>query len=179
MTTLLIWLLPAILLFWSVGAYNRLVRLRGEVKAAFAGIDAELQRHIELAQDLPSDDEDLIRVRGGTPLWNQVRAATGQLSSSLGAARARPLDPQGIAALRSAADVFTMAWDRAEREDAHDLAGSRLPESVAITRSQLMAQSLVAAAQFNDAVARYNQAIAQFPAVLLAWIFGFRAGRSL
>lgn len=32
---------------------------------------------------------------------------------------------------------------------------------------------------FNQAVGRYNDAIAQFPAVLLAWLFGFQPGRGL
>ena len=34
-------------------------------------------------------------------------------------------------------------------------------------------------ARFNEAVARYNEAIGQFPALLLAWVFGFKRGRAL
>lgn len=172
MSSLLAWLLPAVLLFWSVGAYNRLVRLRAEVKGAFAGVEAELQRHIELVQQLPQDT-------AGQALWSQVRAATTQLGTSLAAARARPVDAQGIEALRAAGDVLSMAWDRAEREDVHDLAGSRLPEATAAARAQLLARIHAAALQFNEAVERYNRAIAQFPAVLLAWVFGFKPGRPL
>lgn len=178
MSSLLAWLVPAILLFWCVGAYNRLVRLRAEVKSAFANVEAELQRHIQLAQDLPLDD-DQTRFTGPRPVWTQVHAATAQLSSSLAAVRTRPLDPQGIAALQAAGEVLSMAWERAEREDAHDLAGSRLPESMAANRAQLVAQVQAAATTFNAAVMRHNQAIAQFPALLLAWIFGFKAGRTL
>ena len=33
--------------------------------------------------------------------------------------------------------------------------------------------------QFNDAVTQYNAAIAQFPASLLARVFGFKAARAL
>lgn len=32
---------------------------------------------------------------------------------------------------------------------------------------------------FNEAVLHYNAAIAQFPANLLAWVFGFKAARRL
>jgi LemA protein len=32
---------------------------------------------------------------------------------------------------------------------------------------------------FNSAVAEYNEAIAQFPAVILAWLFGFHPARGL
>ena len=73
----------------------------------------------------------------------------------------------------------SMAWDRAEREDAHDLAGPRLSESLVATRAQLVLQVQAAASQFNEAVVRYNHAIAQFPAVLLAWVFGFKSGKLL
>ena len=70
-----------------------------------------------------------------------------------------------------------MAWERAERDDAHDLAGPRLPETVTARRAQLAQQAHAATDQFNQAVVRYNEAIAQFPAVLLAWLFGFKPGR--
>ncbi len=179
MMSLLIWLLPAVLLFWSVGAYNRLVRLRGEVKSAFATVEAERQRHIQLAQELPAGDEDLSRASGATPTWTHVHAATAQLVSSLAGARARPLESQALEALRAAANVFEMAWERVEREDAHDLAGPRLSESLVATRAQLVLQVQAAASQFNEAVVRYNHAIAQFPAVLLAWVFGFKSGKLL
>ncbi len=179
MSSLFDWLVPAILLFWCVGAYNRLVRLRADVKSAFAAVEAELLRHIQLAQELPTDDEDMARFTGPRQLWTQVHAATAQLTSSLASARARPLDPQGIAALQSAGEVLSMAWERAEREDAHDLAGPRLPESISTSRAQLVLQVQAAANTFNAAVNRYNQAIAQFPAALLAWVFGFKAGRAL
>ena len=46
-------------------------------------------------------------------------------------------------------------------------------------RAQLMVQAHVAIDQFDQAVGRYNEAIAQFPAVLLAWLFGFKPGRGV
>lgn len=172
MTDLILWLAPALLVFWSVGAYNRLVRLRGEVRSAFGQIDAELQRHLDLATTLPADAEE-----GST--WGQLLAANRQVQLCLATARAKPLDGSAIAALVAAGEVLTLAWDRAEREDAHDLAGPLLPPSVPIARAQLMTQVQAAAAQFNEAVARYNRAVSQFPAVLLAWIFGFRPAHAL
>ena len=72
-----------------------------------------------------------------------------------------------------------MAWERAERDDAHDLAGPRLPDDRHARRAQLAQQTQAATEQFNQAVIRYNEAIAQFPAVLLAWLFGFKPGRGL
>jgi LemA protein len=37
----------------------------------------------------------------------------------------------------------------------------------------------VAIDRFDRAVSRYNEGIAQFPAALLAWLFGFKPGRSV
>ena len=43
----------------------------------------------------------------------------------------------------------------------------------------IMRQADALGTQFNEAVDRYNHAIAQFPALLVAWLFGFRSGRRL
>jgi LemA protein len=72
-----------------------------------------------------------------------------------------------------------MAWDRAERDDAHDLAGPRLPENFSSERQQLESMAQAATERFNQAVVQYNEAIAQFPAALLAWLFGFHPARGL
>ena len=45
------WGLVALLLFWSVGAYNRLVRLRSRASRTFAALALLLQRYGELLQD--------------------------------------------------------------------------------------------------------------------------------
>jgi len=42
-----------------------------------------------------------------------------------------------------------------------------------------VAQTEMARAEFNKAVERYNAAVTQFPAVLLARLFGFRPAQSM
>ncbi|MBE7942076.1 MULTISPECIES: LemA family protein [Ramlibacter] len=171
----LTWTACAVLLFWGVGAYNRLVRLRAEAHAAFAAVEAEFTRQVELVRgELPPPQPG-----GSEGLFVALHAAATQFAATLAAARARPLEPGGIAALSAAEGVLSLAWERVEREDAHDLAGPRLPENLSLRRAQLALQARAAAEQFNAAVARYNAAIAQFPALLLALLFGFRPGRSI
>jgi len=168
------WTIAAVLMFWSVGAYNRLMRLRAEANGAFASVDAEFARHVGLVRDnLPQLDEE------ATSFWAALHAAAGQLAATLAAARAKPLDPENIAALSSAHEVLGMAWERTERDDAHDLAGPRLPDTLLLRRAQLLLQAHAATENFNSAVVRYNEAIAQFPALLLAWLFGFKPARAL
>jgi len=174
--------IAALLLFWTVGAYNRLMRLRAEANTAFAGLDAELAKQVALVREClppaeatqPATLED-----AGSSFWAGLHGAAAQFAASLAAARTRPLEPDGIEALSAAQDVLAMAWERAERDDAHDLAGARLPESITARRAQLAMQTHVAIDQFDRAVGRYNEAIAQFPAIVLAWLFGFRPGRGV
>jgi LemA protein len=47
------------------------------------------------------------------------------------------------------------------------------------SRTQHTLQCIAAADRFTRAVAHYNAAIGQFPAVLLAWLFGFEPGRGI
>ena len=43
-TQIILLALGAVLLFWVVGAYNRMVRMRNEIGNAFAQIDVQLKR---------------------------------------------------------------------------------------------------------------------------------------
>jgi LemA protein len=175
------WVVAAVVLFWMLGGYNRLVRLRSEAKHAFEALDTELTRQVKLVQQCvpPEEDQPQSQFAGGSAFWAGLQGAAAQLQASLASARARPLDPERIAALGAAQEVLVMAWDRAERDDAHDLAGPRLPENFSSEREQLTGMTLAAIEHFNRAIHRYNEAIAQFPAVLLAWLFGFHPGRGL
>lgn len=181
--SLLAWLVLAVLLFWSIGAYNRLVRLRAEVKAGFALLEAQLQQEVQLVRTLlPAGEpgpDSLFPGQGQPSFWAGLEGAASQLAATLTLARARPLDPERIAALSTASDVLATAWERIERQDAHDLAGPRLPPSLSSSRASLLTQAQAAVTQYNRAVADYNQAIAQFPAMLLAWVFDFKPGRPL
>lgn len=175
-----LWVAAAVLLFWAVGAYNRLMRLRAEANAAFAALDEDLTKQVELVRTLPAADATQPAPLDGEPgLWASLHAAAGQCAASLSAVRNRPLNREGISALATARDVLAHAWARAEHDDAHDLAGPRLPQDVLQQRAQLAVQALSAADHFDRSVLRYNAAIRQFPAVILAVLFGFRPGRPL
>jgi LemA protein len=176
------WTVAAVLLFWSVGAYNRLVRLRAGANNAFAAVEAELTRQAELVRThLPPPEPTQPAPLEAEPMsfWGALHAAASQLAAALNAARGKPLDPDRIAALSAAQDVLAMAWERAERDDAHDLAGPRLPDTLLLRRQQSLLAAHAATEHFNKAVTSYNEAIAQFPAILLAWLFGFKAARAL
>ena len=183
--SLVLWGVAAVLLFWSVGAYNRLVRLRSDANAAFTALAQELTQQAELVHaSLPASMIHTGLTQPGdlldevTELWSGLRGAATQLTVSLAAMRPRPLDPEAAAALSEARDVLTSAWIRVSQE-ANDLAGSSIPEGLEQQWRQLTAQSRSAAERFNQAVIRYNEAIRQFPALLLAGMFGFKPARGI
>lgn len=180
-SSLALWIAAAVLLFWSVGAYNRLVRLRSDANTAFATLDTELCKQVALVQScMPAGETQPASLYEGQPsFWSGLQGAAAQFAACLAVARGKPLEPEGMEALRAAHEVLVMAWERAERQDAHDLAGPRLPDTVTTLRAQLAAQAQAATEHFNAAVGGYNAAIAQFPAILLSWLFGFKPGLGL
>lgn len=180
--SILTWVAAAVLLFWAVGAYNRLVRLRGDAAASFAALDTELTRQAQLVRQLlPEDSDPPASLFDGAEasFWGGLQGAAAQLEAALLSARPKPLDPERIAALAAAQSVLALTWERAERADAHDLAGPRLPETLTLRRAHMTTQCAAAAERFTRSVTAYNDAIRQFPAVLLAWLFGFRPGRGI
>lgn len=191
----LFWIVFAVLLFWALGAYNRLMRLRSAVVQSFGSFDAHMVRLVALLGEWDA----AIAVQPGRLLAGTreqelaaLQGATIQVSASLAVARARPLQPDAVAALAAARDVLQASWQAALAQPAPQapegggLAPDAPPEPAVTALSiwqirwdEHQLQNTQAIQVFNDAVQHYNAAIAQFPASLLAWVFGFKAARAL
>jgi LemA protein len=91
-SSLVFWSLGAVLLFWIVGAYNRLMRLRADANAAFAALDAELARQVDLVRkQLPGPEQTQpASLDGEGSFWAGLHGAAAQFAASLAAARSRP-----------------------------------------------------------------------------------------
>lgn len=169
------WIVLAVLVFWAMGAYNRIMRLRTACLQAFGALDSYLQQ----AQGLLSEwnaaqtvaEEPTAPQRLADAAWQQSLAAMG---AALAAARARPLHAPTVQRFERAHEVQFVAWQALK-----NLPGAPDDPAWRLRWQQQQAQTGLAADQFNTAVAQYNAAIAQFPARVLAWFFGFRAARSL
>ena len=179
-----VWAVLAVVLFWSVGAYNRLVRLRSQAIAAFLKLGEPLGRYVGLVGEYPESTPDLgheqpsARPGGAAAMARAgLQAASTQFDASLKVAGRRPLDANGIAALQTALAVLQVAWARAQGIDL----GQQHPLTAACQLQWAQNDQLAshAAAAFNRAVLAHNAAIAQFPALLLAQLFGFRAAGCL
>ncbi len=163
----------ALLVFWMLGAHNRLVALRNAIIAAWAQVDEPLQRRA--AALLPLVDALRAHLPDEQGALDAVQAAQTQFQSAADALRTRPAMAPRAAALVSAEAALQATLSRllALLEQRTDLAGADdLAPHVAALRDT--GQRLAFARQlFNDAVRSYNEAAHQFPTRLLSSLFGF------
>ena len=183
--SLLVWLIVPVLLFWSVGAYNRLVRLRSQANLAFATLAALFDHYVVLvhANFVQADAAHSVLEPGQrdddfSHAWASLAAAAEQFNASLKVAATQPLNKATMGALGTAHETLWLSWTRL-RDLPPDLAGSALPTALQAEWERLQMQEQMARAEFNRRVASYNEGIEQFPALWLAWIFGFKPASQL
>ncbi|MHB1200694.1 MAG: LemA family protein [Polaromonas sp.] len=127
--------LGAVLVFWAVGAYNRLVRLKNTIGNAFGQIDVQLKRRYDLIPNLVDAAKKYLRHEQSA--LEAVIAARNQARGASDAVRSRPSNAAAVTALAVAE------------------------------------QALSGSLANLFAVADYNNAQGQFPALLIARLFGF------
>lgn len=181
-TTMALSVLVGMLVFWAVGAYNRLVRLRSEAVKAFSALDSVVAVQpalIKVAQPVvgaalgPGARHP---AAADVAAWSRLEAAAAQFALALANARARPLEPEPLRAFSTAYGVLTSTWRTPEAE-CLDAAVS--PQDLRARLAGLDEQAVVHAAVFDAAVAAYNLAIRQFPAMILAAIWQFNSAEFL
>ena len=163
----------AVLLFWSVGAYNRLVRLRHAIGRSFAPVDAQFkQRQVLLAEQC---DALAAALADQVPLLDALRAACQQADTAHARARAQPGAAVATASLRLAEDILADTRSRLPAE------ATGHPDLADITTRLAASDATLAFArqQFNNTVKEYNHAVRQFPTWLMAWLFSFRTAALL
>jgi len=164
----------AVLIFWLVGAYNRLTRLRGAIGTAWQQIDELLARRSLLLSSLTEAVRE--------PLADEA-ATLAALSQAEQRQRATALAVRG----RAAQAVTLTAWVVAEGELASPLARllallEQRPElasseAVAPTFRELavLAPRLAYARQlFSSAAGSYNEALEEIPTRWVARVFSMR-----
>ena len=179
----LAWLAAAVGVFWAVGAYNRLVRLRNDIARAYTPVEDQIgQRHALLLRWTealrPMLDESPTGIDAVCAAADQLRVAAEQ-------ARLRPSTPAVVTSLRVAEETLTAASARllgdlpAHLHQTHlsvaSLGLAGFNDEIAEAGSTLA----FSRRQFNTAVELYNEAVMQFPTVLIASLFGFRPAGTL
>ena len=167
------WAAVAVLLFWAVGAYNRLVGLRNALVAGFVSVEAQFRhRHallLQLADALAPSLAD-------TPQpVEALRAACAQVDAACERASQRPAVLGLVTSLRLAEEILTDVRRRVPTAALEDPALAELSATLTAGDNTLA----FARGQFNTCVDAYNRATAQFPTWLIAGLFRFRRAGTL
>ena len=163
----------AVLIFWSVGAYNRLVRLKNIIANAFGQIDVQLKRRYDLIPNLVEAAKKYLSHERKT--LEAVITARNQAKSASDTARSRPTNALAVTTLAVAEQALSsslgqlFALNEAYPELKADATIRELGEELTSTENKVT----FARQAFNDAVLDYNNAQGQFPAVLVARLFSF------
>jgi LemA protein len=169
----------AVLVFWGVGAYNRLVRLRNIIGNSFAQIDVQLKRRYDLIPNLVDVARKYAAHERET--LEAVTAARNQAKSAADVARAHPGAAGAVTSLAMAEQVLGGAMSRlmalveAYPELKADQTLRELSEELTSTENKVAFSRQL----FNDATLDYNNAAQQFPTNLMASLFGFREAAML
>ncbi len=178
-TQIVSWVVVAVLVFWGVGAYNRLVRLRNVIGNSFAQIDVQLKRRYDLIPNLVEVARKYAAHERET--LEAVTAARNQAKSAADLARTRPTAAGAMTSLSMAEQVLgsamtkLMAIVEAYPELKADQSLRELSEELTSTENKVAFSRQL----FNDATLDYNNAALQFPTSLMANLFGFREAAML
>lgn len=173
------WSIVALIVFWAVGAYNRLVRLRNEITNSFAQIDVQLKRRHDLIPNLVEVARKYLEHERET--LERVTAARAQVIAATDLVKSRPNQAGPIQSLGMAEGVLANAMSqfRAVVEAYPEL---KADESLRDLNEELThTENKVAFSRqlFNDVTLDYNNAAHQFPTNLIAGLFGFKTAAML
>lgn len=172
----MVWSLAALLLFWAIGAYNRLVRLRAQAIAAFATLEqtmAGLPLLLEANFSQPDAEASSLNLERSA-----LMDAGKRFADALRLARAAPLAAAAVDDLSKAYQELAGSWDK-QSVLPDDRITPEVFAAVQLRWNQIGLLVQVARVDFNRRVQLYNDAIGQFPALLVASAAGLKPGQTL
>ena len=177
------WIVAAVVLglivmmgLFFVSLYNKLVTKQNRYENAFSQIDVQLKRRHDLIPNLVETAKGYLEHESET--LEAVIAARNQAQSAEQKAASNPGDGDAMSALMNAESMLSSALGSlmVTVEDYPELKAdetmNRLMEELSSTENRIA----FARQAFNDAVTDYNTTREQFPAVMVANMFGFKEG---
>ena len=159
--------LVLILSVFLIQLYNSLVRLKNNVKENWSNIDVLLkQRHDELPKLVSSCKHYMQHERGTLESVTQARA---QVETARQSGNAEQVGVAETALRRSIGGLFAVAENYPDLKA--DASFSKLQQRISALENQIADRREL----YNDSVNLSNTRIEQFPAVVFAGMFGFKA----
>ncbi|MEM7079602.1 MAG: LemA family protein [Pseudomonadota bacterium] len=171
-TTIVVIGIIAVLAFWAVSIYNKLVALRNRYENGFAQIEVQLKRRYDLIPNLVETAKGYLSHERET--LEAVIAARNQAMAGLQAAAADPSNASAIKELASAEGILGGALGRLNvvMEAYPDLKANenmmQLSEELTTTENKVA----FARQAYNDQVTEYNSYRQSFPPIVFANMFG-------
>lgn len=178
-TSIIILIILAVIIFMTIGIYNRLVTLKNRFENAFSQIEVQLKRRYDLIPNLVETAKAYISHERET--LEAVIQARNQAMQGLEAASASPGSPAAMLDLSQAEGLLTGALGKLNvvAEAYPDLKANQnmmqLSEELTSTENKVAFSRQA----FNDAVTLYNTYKQTFPPVALAGFFGHSEDASL
>jgi len=169
----------AVIVFWAVGMYNRLVNERNRVRNGFAQIDVQLTRRYDLIPNLVEAVKGYMKHERET--LEAVITARNNAASSLDAAKVDPANAEAMKKLGASEGALGSVLGRlfALSEAYPDLKANenmmQFQEELASTENKVA----FARQAFNDTVLGYNNTVENFPNNVIAGMFSFETASFL
>ena len=169
----------ALLFFWGVGAYNRLMSLRNAIGEAFMQLDAHLKDRGEVCDKLLAVVAPRLPSEQAT--FDALASAQAESKAAAQASRAKPWAPDPVGSLAVASALHAAALTRLMSLLDHqaELRSETEVDALVSELKLIERQRAFARQVFNQAVSQYNEALQQFPTRVLANLYGFGDARSL
>lgn len=168
-----------LVVFWAVGAYNRLVSLRNRFKNAFAQIDVQLKRRYDLIPNLVETAKGYMKHERET--LEAVIAARNQAVTANAKAAVDPTNPAAVQQMAAAEGALSTSLGKmfALSEAYPDLKANenmmQLTEELTGTENRIAFSRQA----YNDSVMQYNTSLEQFPGSVIANMFAFKPAELL